>query len=153
MSDIQTLATTQSTTQQLNTLLADLQVYYQNLRGYHWNIRGKHFFSLHEKFESLYLEAAEKADAIAERILTLGARPYHTLSEFIAHSTLPGRADIREGEEAVKSLLRDIDLLLATFATILETATDNNDEGTAALMSDYIRGFEKTRWMFRSWQN
>ena len=27
--------------QKLNNLLADYQVYYQNLRGLHWNIKGK----------------------------------------------------------------------------------------------------------------
>ena len=29
---------------ELNILLANFQVYYQNLRGLHWNIRGKRFF-------------------------------------------------------------------------------------------------------------
>ena len=38
----------------LNVLLANFQVYYQNLRGIHWNIRGKRFFELHLKFEELY---------------------------------------------------------------------------------------------------
>ena len=35
----------------LNELLANFQVYYQNLRGFHWNIRGNRFFILHAKFE------------------------------------------------------------------------------------------------------
>lgn len=30
---------------ELNTLLANLQLYYQNLRGQHWNIKGKHFLN------------------------------------------------------------------------------------------------------------
>ena len=30
--------------QSLNELLANFQVYYQNLRGLHWNIKGKSFF-------------------------------------------------------------------------------------------------------------
>ena len=39
----------------LNVLLADYQIYYQNLRGFHWNIQGKLFFELHAKFEELYI--------------------------------------------------------------------------------------------------
>ena len=35
----------------LNDLLANYQVFYQNLRGFHWNVKGKAFFELHLKFE------------------------------------------------------------------------------------------------------
>lgn len=30
----------------LNELLANYQIYYQNLRGFHWNVRGNRFFVL-----------------------------------------------------------------------------------------------------------
>jgi starvation-inducible DNA-binding protein len=36
---------------ELNDLLANYQLFYQNLRGLHWNIKGKEFFELHVKFE------------------------------------------------------------------------------------------------------
>ena len=49
---------------QLNQLLANFQIYYQNLRGIHWNIRGKNFFDLHVKFEELYTDANLKVDLI-----------------------------------------------------------------------------------------
>jgi len=39
----------------LNILLSNFQIYYQNLRGIHWNIKGKRFFDLHVKFEELTL--------------------------------------------------------------------------------------------------
>ncbi|MDZ4330580.1 MAG: hypothetical protein U0945_08345, partial [Flavobacterium sp.] len=48
---------------QLNVLLSNFQVYYQNLRGIHWNIRGKRFFDLHVKFEELYTDAQIKIDS------------------------------------------------------------------------------------------
>jgi starvation-inducible DNA-binding protein len=38
---------------QLNDLLANYELFYQNLRGFHWNIKGKEFFELHLKFEEL----------------------------------------------------------------------------------------------------
>src|SRR5690606_1848451 len=68
---------------ELNTLLANFQVYYQNLRGLHWNIRGKRFFDLHVKFEELYNDAQLKIDEIAERVLTIGGTPLHTFEEYI----------------------------------------------------------------------
>ena len=60
----------------LNELLANYQIYYQNLRNFHWNVSGPNFFELHAKFEELYTAANGGVDAVAERILTLGARPY-----------------------------------------------------------------------------
>ena len=38
----------------LNDLLANYQVFYQNLRGLHWNVKGQKFFELHAKFEEFY---------------------------------------------------------------------------------------------------
>ena len=44
----------------LNQLLADYQIFYQNLRGFHWNIKGHGFFVLHDKFEDIYDDVANK---------------------------------------------------------------------------------------------
>jgi starvation-inducible DNA-binding protein len=68
---------------ELNILLANFQVYYQNLRGLHWNIRGKRFFDLHVKFEELYNDSQLKIDLIAERVLTLGSTPLHTFEDYM----------------------------------------------------------------------
>lgn len=73
---------------ELNTLLANYQLYYQNTRGLHWNIKGKHFFELHVKFEEIYTDAQEKVDLIAERVLTLGFTPMHTFSDYLKHATI-----------------------------------------------------------------
>ena len=72
----------------LNNLLANFQVYYQNMRGLHWNIKGKNFFELHVKFEELYLDAQEKIDMIAERILTLEDTPLNTFKAYLEASTI-----------------------------------------------------------------
>ena len=61
--------------EQLNGLLANQQLYYQNLRGFHWLITGSDFFQLHVKFEEMYTEVQESIDMVAERIRTLEAHP------------------------------------------------------------------------------
>ena len=53
---------------ELNGLLSNYQIYYQNLRGLHWNIRGKRFFDLHIKFEELYNDSQIK---IVKKIISL----------------------------------------------------------------------------------
>merc|ERR1712146_297947 len=67
----------------LNDLLANYQVFYQNLRGFHWDIRGRAFFELHAKFEEFYLDSIEKIDEIAERVLTLENVPLHAYEDYL----------------------------------------------------------------------
>lgn len=73
----------------LNWLLPNFQIYYQNLRGIRWYFKGKRFFDLRLKFEELFNDANLKVDMIAERILTLGGIPQHTFKDYIAHSKVP----------------------------------------------------------------
>lgn len=135
----------------LNELLANFQLYYQNLRGLHWNIKGKNFFELHTKFEELYRDAQEKIDAIAERILTLDFVPLHTFSDYLAVAQIKEGKGIFEDTEAVEMILSSIKTLIEIERWALQTASNLNDEGTATLLSDFIAEQEKTVWMFSSW--
>ena len=135
----------------LNLLLANFQVYYQNLRGLHWNIRGKRFFDLHLKFEELYNDSQLKIDLIAERVLTLGGTPLHTFSDYIANSKLKVGKDISKDVEAIQLILESLSVLLQVERVILAKASEINDEGTNSMMSDFIAEQEKTNWMLKAW--
>ncbi len=135
----------------LNILLANFQRYYQNLRGIHWNIRGKSFFDLHMKFEELYNDANLKVDAIAERILTLGGVPFHTFEDYQAHSKVPVGKNISEDEKAIRLIVESLKELLILERQILNSSDEANDEGTNAMMSDFITEQEKTVWMMKAW--
>lgn len=135
----------------LNELLADFQVYYQNLRGVHWNIRGKRFFDLHVKFEELYTDANMKVDQIAERILTLGETPLHTFDDYIKHAKVKVGKNISQDEKAVELIVDSLTELLKIERKILDKSGDAGDEGTNAMMSDFITEQEKTVWMMKAW--
>ncbi len=135
----------------LNTLLANFQRYYQNLRGIHWNIKGKRFFDLHIKFEELYTDANEKVDMIAERILTLGGLPLHTFEDYIANSTIEVGKNIHKDEAAIHLIVDSLSKLLVIERKILNTSGDADDEGTNSMMSDFIAEQEKTVWMMKAW--
>ncbi len=136
---------------ELNVLLSNFQVYYQNLRGIHWNIRGKRFFELHVKFEELYNDAQLKVDMVAERILTIGGNPLHTFEDYIKHNKLQVGKSISNDEKAVQLIIDSLSDLLKIERDILNKSDDINDEGTNALMSDFIAEQEKTVWMMRAW--
>ncbi len=137
--------------EKLNVLLSDFQVYYMNLRGLHWNVKGRDFFLLHEKFEEMYTEAGEDVDEIAERILSLGAIPLHTMEDYLANQRIRSIENVSDGRTAVQLLVDNIELLLLQERGILDTASDLDDEGTAALMSDLISRQEKLSWMLKAY--
>ncbi|MBT8393279.1 MAG: DNA starvation/stationary phase protection protein [Bacteroidia bacterium] len=137
----------------LNELLSNFQVYYQNLRGIHWNIKGKRFFDLHVKFEELYDDANMKVDEIAERILTLGGTPLHTFDDYVMHVKIPVGKDVCQDEKAVKLIVNSLSGLLNIEREILDKSDDANDEGTNSMMSDFITEQEKTVWMMKAWLN
>lgn len=136
---------------ELNTLLANFQVYYQNLRGIHWNIRGKRFFDLHVKFEELYNDSQLKIDLIAERVLTLGGTPLHTFEDYIANNQLVVGKNISKDEKAIHLIVASLSELLKIERIILDKAAAINDEGTNSMMSDFIAEQEKTIWMMQAW--
>lgn len=139
--------------EKLNVLLADYQVFYMNVRGFHWNIRGEKFFELHLKFEELYNNLILKIDEIAERILTLGYTPLHTYADYQTISAIGEAKNLTDGKECVSVILDSFEILLILEREILKISADAGDEGSNALMSDYIREKEKLAWMYASYLN
>ncbi len=137
----------------LNDLLSNYQVFYQNVRGFHWNIKGEKFFELHLKFEELYDDLILKIDEIAERVLTLQESPTHTFEEYLKQSEVNVSKSVSDGREAVQSILEAFKILISKQREILNLSADADDEGTNALMSDYIREQEKLVWMYSAYLN
>jgi len=142
---------TEKLIKQLNELLANFQMHYQNLRGMHWNIKGKNFFELHLKFEELYNDAQIKIDLIAERILTLEGNPLHTFNDYIKISKMDEAKNISNDEKAIKIIVNSFSIILEIERQILESSAKANDEGTNSMISDFVTEQEKTLWMLRSW--
>jgi starvation-inducible DNA-binding protein len=136
--------------EKLNELLANYSIFYQNTRGFHWNIKGEKFFELHIKFEELYNDLLLKIDEVAERILTLGFTPKHNYSDYSATSKIRESGEVCDGTEAVQQVLKSFQTTIILQRALLIMAADADDEGTGALMSDYIREQEKLVWMYSS---
>ncbi|MBI1341618.1 MAG: DNA starvation/stationary phase protection protein [Terrimonas sp.] len=135
----------------LNDLLANYSVFYQNTRGYHWNIKGDKFFELHIKFQELYNNLLVKIDDVAERILTLGHTPEHKYTHYVQVAAIPESKQVSDGVKAVAEILEAFRVLIAKQRKILSLSADIEDEGTNALMSDYIREQEKLVWMYSAY--
>ncbi|MCH4146938.1 MAG: DNA starvation/stationary phase protection protein [Prevotella sp.] len=134
----------------LAQLLADLQVYYNNLHGFHWNVKGKGFFVLHEKYEELYDDAAAKVDEIAERILQLGGTPENRQSKVLKRARVKESGFEPQGKEGLEEVLKTIGLFTEEERVIGVLADEIGDNVTKALMDDYLKGQEKLVWMLTS---
>lgn len=137
--------------EKLNSLLASYQIYYQNLRNFHWNVTGPNFFELHAKFEELYNAAALNIDETAERVLTLGQRPLSSYEEYINHSSITEAKLVTDAKQMVEITRDNLNSLLDLERETLELAGEQGDEGTDALMSEYITAKEKVVWMLSAY--
>jgi starvation-inducible DNA-binding protein len=136
---------------ELNSLLANYQIYYQNLRGFHWNIQGRDFFELHAKFEELYNDSAVKIDEVAERILTIEATPLHSFADYLDRAGLKATTDVNDGETAVKTIVENLSIIVDQQKAIRKFAEDGDDGATADMMAAFIEEQEKTLWMYKAW--
>ncbi|MEM6641938.1 MAG: DNA starvation/stationary phase protection protein [Bacteroidota bacterium] len=135
----------------LNKLLSDFHVYYQNTRGAHWNIKGPRFFELHAKFEELYTIALTNIDEIAERILTIGGRPHHTLETYLDTTSIKSVKDESKDEVLVRMIVDNLAVLIEQENKIKELAVKEGDNETEDMMIALVTAQEKTQWMFNSW--
>lgn len=131
----------------LAILLADLQIFYSNLRGLHWNVKGHSFFIMHSKYEELYNDTATKVDVVAERILQLGNVPENRYSEYLKVSEISELGEVNCRKEAIGNLLDTYKTLIAREREIMKLASNADDETTVAIISDFLKGQEKTVWM------
>jgi len=135
----------------LNDLLANYQVFYQNMRGFHWNVKGNKFFELHLKFEELYDDAVLKIDEIAERILTLQGVPLHTFEAYLKQSSIKSVEKDKVDGSIIPTVIENFSVLISKERAILSIAAEAGDEGTVSQMSDYITQTEKTVWMLNAY--
>ena len=140
------------TVKELNLLLANYHVYYQNLRNFHWNVDGENFFDLHDKFEELYNDARLKIDEIAERILTLRRRPVSRLSEYLSNASIEEAGEVHTDREMVDLVLKNHQTLIDNMRRVISAADDIGDEGTIDMIGGFLSDIEKISWMMDAWR-
>lgn len=141
----------EATVNELNTLLANYHLYYQNLRNFHWNIQGENFLDLHEKFEQLYDDARVKIDEIAERILTLRMRPLSQFSDYLDRAEVDEAGRIENDAEMVRIILDNHRIIIENMRRTIDAADEVSDEGTIDMIGGFLSNLEKVSWMLDAW--
>ena len=122
----------------LNQVVADLYVAHIALHQVHWYMRGRGFLVWHPKMDE-YMDSLDGyLDEISERLITLGGKPYSTLTEFLQHS------EIEESLERVLAIYR---YLIALFQKALDVTDEEGDDVTNDIFVGAKAELEKTVWM------
>ncbi|RRJ64226.1 DNA starvation/stationary phase protection protein [Paenibacillus oralis] len=136
---------------QLNLQIANWTLMYTKLHNFHWFVKGSNFFTLHEKFESLYDEAAGYIDDIAERLLAIGGTPVATLRESLSIATLKEASGKETADEMVAAIIADFETLSSDLKDAMETAAQVEDEATGDLLLGVLSALDKHRWMLNAY--
>ena len=134
----------------LNKQVANWTVLYTKLHNFHWNVKGPHFFTLHQKFEELYTEAAGHIDTLAERVLSIGGKPVATLSASLQTASIAEAQGDETAEQMVETVVRDFAILLEETKLAMEAADQAGDEATADMLLAIRSGLEKHVWMLQA---
>ncbi|WP_077299214.1 Dps family protein [Virgibacillus pantothenticus] len=131
----------------LNKQLANWNILYTKLHHYHWYVDGAHFFTLHEKFEEYYDEAAGYIDEIAERVLTIKGKPLSSLKAYLEVATINEAEGKESDHEMVAQLAKDFQQIVNESNEIIEAAEEAQDQPTSDLFIGIKASLEKHIWM------
>ncbi|MGG3574115.1 DNA starvation/stationary phase protection protein [Bacillus gobiensis] len=136
----------------LNHQIANYNVLYTKLHQFHWYVKGPHFFTLHEKFEELYNEAAEAFDELAERLLSIGGKPFSTLSEYLANTSIVESTNVdRQSSEFVQELVENYEVIKKELIQAITVAGDEGDDVTEDLFIGLKANIDKHIWMLKAY--
>jgi starvation-inducible DNA-binding protein len=132
----------------MNDLLSDYHIFYQNVRGFHWNIKGENFFDLHVQFEELYTKLYQNIDDLAERVVTIGFKPLHAYSDYLKNSIHKEITDVSNGSECVKHVIDGLGILAQSHRKAAKLAGEAGDIATEDMLTAFVGDIEKRMWMF-----
>ncbi|MBN6888618.1 starvation-inducible DNA-binding protein [Cytobacillus horneckiae] len=135
----------------LNTQVANWSLLYTKLHRFHWYVKGPQFFTLHEKFEELYNEAASVVDELAERLLTIGGEPVATMKQYLETATLTEINNEKTANEMVASLIADYKQLKAELKELADLAEAEQAHATNDYAIGLIESLDKHIWMFTAY--
>lgn len=137
--------------QQVNQYLADLSVWNVKLHNLHFNVTGPQFKSIHEYLESIYDEAFEYFDAVAEHVKMQGQFPLVNSAEYTKLTKIEelGQEDIPQAK-VIDILLKDFKYMNDQAVAIRVAADEEGDFLLVSMMEDHVAYYVKQIWFIES---
>lgn len=137
--------------QQVNQYLADLSVWNVKLHNLHFNVTGPQFKSIHEYLESIYDEAFEYFDAVAEHVKMQGQFPLVNSAEYTKLTKIEelGQEDIPQAK-VIDILLKDFKYMNDQAVAIRAASDEEGDFLLVSMMEDHVAYYVKQIWFIES---
>ena len=136
---------------QLNPYLSNLVVMFLKLHDLHWNVSGPLFVQVHEHTEALYDDAAEKLDAVAEKIIMAGGKPVSKMAGYLELATIKEAENLSYSvDDVLKELLKDYKTLKAQACAIRKDMDAEGEFSVVMLLEDQIASYEKEIWFLEA---
>jgi starvation-inducible DNA-binding protein len=132
----------------LTQLLADTLSLRDLSKKHHWQVSGPTFYQLHLLFDKHADEQSEIADALAERVQTLGGVSIAAAHDVAETTLIPRPPRDREApEDQIARLCQAHEIVLEEARVMARNAASSGDDGTNDLIvSQVVRANERQAW-------
>lgn len=137
----------------LKQSLASYQIFFHKLQSFHWNVVGSDSYDIHDITESMYQEALENIDNIAERIRVFGKFPEVRLSRYLKESIIQESSYDKSSEFMILDLIKDIEKLTENLLELYESSATHGDIGTIHMCGGMVNELENYHWQLTAWSN
>lgn len=133
----------------LQQQVANAFILYLNYKHYHWQTFGPLLRDLHLLFDEFATEVYATVDPLAERVRMIGQNPVSRIEEFQKTATIKSAADNTDMREMMKEADFNAIKIIKEMREAIKTADDNDDPGTADVLTRFVQIHEKHEWWLR----
>ena len=132
----------------LKIALANTFSMYAKAHAYHWNVQGPLFVQYHDFFGELYEELHGAIDPLAEEIRMLNAPAPHSITNILAHSTIPCDTTVYTSfQDMLSSLIGANQQVIMSLDTTFKLADEQGLQGLADVIAARLSMHKKHQWM------
>ncbi len=134
---------------ELQKQVANAFVLYLNYKHYHWQTFGPLFRDLHRLFDEFAEEVYGTIDVLAERVRMIGQNPVSRIEEFQKTASIKSAGENKDMHQMVKEADTNAIKIIKEMRDAIKTANDNDDPGTADVLTRFVQIHEKHEWWLR----
>ena len=133
----------------LQKQVANAFILYLNYKHYHWQTFGPLFRDLHLLFDEFAEEVYGTIDEMAERVRMIGQNPVSRIEEFQKTASIKSAADSTDMREMIREADSNAIRIIKEMRQAIKTADENDDPGTADILTKFVQIHEKHEWWLR----
>ncbi len=133
----------------LQKQVANAFILYLNYKHYHWQTFGPLFRDLHRLFDEFAEEVYLTIDEMAERVRMIGQNPVSRIEEFLQTASIKSAAQNTDMREMIREANGNSLQIIKEMREAIKPAADNDDPGTADVLTRFVQIHEKHEWWLR----